>query len=545
MRPWNFSPVLAYECVLVARRWQTYAARTVFLAALLVSLGIAWALRSPGIGGHLGRNTLAAIGEAFFLALSGTQLVLVLLAAPAYLAGSVCLDKARGSLAHVLVTDLSAAEIILGKLGARGLPVLGLLLAGVPVVALATLLGGIEPEAVIASFSVSVAVALVSCAMALCLSVWGDRPHEVLLATYLAEGIWLLALPVWHWLGMAWSVGPPPAWLEISNPFALAFAAYAGPTRASLEEYATFFGICAALSAVFTLCAALTLRRAVQRGGGHRVPRWRWPRLLSFGLATPALDFNPVLWREWRRRLPSLWLRAVWAVYAVLSVGASLIALAAGSRRGGETAAFVNAFQFSVGLLLVAVTAVASLFEERVNGSLDVLLVTPLPTASIVRGKWWASYRLVAQVSLLPALLAYGVAVQQAQPGSGMLLGLLVALMLAYGALVNSLGLALATWVPRFGVAFGAVVAVYVLLAAGPVLLLLASGPGDTMRGFACLSPWYGVGEITFHVGHGPPDEQVGWKVFWLLSYAGAAFGLTLATERTFDRCLGRAGGGS
>src|SRR5579863_6769963 len=108
MAPGHFNPVFVYECALVARRWQTYVGRTAFLAALLVSLTTVWALKTPLYVGHTTLNDLARIAEGFFFAIVGTQLVLVLLAAPAYMAGSICLDKARGTLAHMLVTDLSA-----------------------------------------------------------------------------------------------------------------------------------------------------------------------------------------------------------------------------------------------------------------------------------------------------------------------------------------------------------------------------------------------------------------------------------------------------
>jgi hypothetical protein len=116
---------------------------------------------------------------------------------------------------------------------------------------------------------------------------------------------------------------------------------------------------------------------------------------------------------------------------------------------------------------------------------------------------------------------------------------------LAYGALVNSLGLALATWVPRFGVAMGLTVAVYVLLAAGPVLLLLANLNGRaSMRGFASLSAWYGVGETTAQITDMAPERTLGWKMFWLGAYAIASLMLVLATQKTFDRCIGRTVGG-
>ena len=118
----------------------------------------------------------------------------------------------------------------------------------------------------------------------------------------------------------------------------------------------------------------------------------------------------------------------------------------------------------------------------------------------------------------------------------------MIAMMLAYGAMVNSLGLALATRVKRFGVAMGLTVTIYVVLAAGPTLILLASrGISDDMRGFACLSPWYGVGETTAQITHRGMRDNFGVKIFWIVAYAATAFALIAGTLRIFDRCVGRA----
>ena len=78
-------------------------------------------------------------------AIIGVELTLVMLAAPAATAGAICVDRARGTLAHMLVTDLSDPEIVLGKLAARLLPVLGLVACTWPVLAICSLLGGIDP----------------------------------------------------------------------------------------------------------------------------------------------------------------------------------------------------------------------------------------------------------------------------------------------------------------------------------------------------------------------------------------------------------------
>ena len=61
----------------------------------------------------------------------------------------------------MFVTDLSDREIVVGKLAARLSPVLALLASALPVVALVGLLGGIEPEAVVWLFLISLAISLV------------------------------------------------------------------------------------------------------------------------------------------------------------------------------------------------------------------------------------------------------------------------------------------------------------------------------------------------------------------------------------------------
>jgi ABC-type transport system involved in multi-copper enzyme maturation permease subunit len=542
----RFGPVFVYECVTAARRWQTYAGRAAFLIVLLGSLTAVWLTKLDGDPTVLRLSRLAAVGEAFFYAIAGTQLVLVLLAAPAYTAGAICLDKARGTLAHMLVTDLSAAEIVLGKLGSRLLPVLGLVVAGLPILALATLLGGIDPEALFGGFLVTVGVGVFGCAVALALSVWGNKPHEVMLGTYGLLAVLLLAWPAWHLLPSGWGLGTPPAWLETTNPFWLAFAPYLRPGGARAGDYFAFLGGCLGLSALLALVAAACLRRAATREMGRRARRrggllGRWlPRM------GPSLDFNPVLWRELHGRRPSRWVRVTWAVYVLLALGASILVLAAhGTPMVDTLAAFVNAFQYSIGLLLVSVSSVTSLFEERVRGSLDILLTTPLPTASIVRGKWWGAFRSAVLVMLLPLGLA--VCLAALTPNTDFvipwLLTLLMALlMLAYGAAVTSLGLALATWVKRFGVALGLSVAIYILITGGSILLLIASRMGPDERALGFVSPWYGAGELTYEIASrfARAEEQVPWKIAWGIVYALVAVILATATRRTFDKCMGR-----
>ncbi len=157
-------PVFAYEWLTSARRWQTYALRAAFVAAIVVGLIPVQRDRNRPVGASVSLRELAMIGEQTYRTIVVVELTLILLVAPATTAGAVCLDKARGTLDHLLVTDLSNAEIVLGKLGVRLIPVLGLVACTVPVLALSGLLGGIDPLALVGSFLLAIGCALVGCA---------------------------------------------------------------------------------------------------------------------------------------------------------------------------------------------------------------------------------------------------------------------------------------------------------------------------------------------------------------------------------------------
>lgn len=96
----------------------------------------------------------------------------------------------------------------------------------------------------------------------------------------------------------------------------------------------------------------------------------------------------------------------------------------------------------------MSVTAATSLAEERAHGSLDVLLSTPLSTRSILIGKWWGAFRSIRPVIFWAALIG---AVLVTVTGRWLHYALYLALVLAYGVAIASIGMALATWVSRIG----------------------------------------------------------------------------------------------
>jgi ABC-type transport system involved in multi-copper enzyme maturation permease subunit len=541
-------PVFEFERIVASRHWRGYALRSLFVAALLAALVLIWTTRvvRPGVSRN---NQLAQLGEMFFIALTGTQLTLVMLAAPAATAGAICLDRARGTLAHLLMTDLSDAEVVLGKLAARLAPVLGLVACALPMLALLTLLGGVDPRAILGAFAVTVGVAVLGCCLALAFSIVAGKTHEALAATYAVWCLWLIAGPLARRLrlipGWAGLVPHPPL---AADPFHMVFAPYWSPRSVGPADYLGFLAATLAVSAALAVWATLRVRASCTRDAG-RSSRRRRPVVSkpnAIGRAwrslAPGLDSNPVLWREWHRARPSRMSRVVVTLYFGLSAVATVLAIGQGMPRAQHLLATVNGVLVAIGLLLLSVVAATSLSEERTRGSLDVLLATPLPTRQIVLGKWLGTFRLVPPLAVLPVtLFLFG-----PRHGVGNLGGALFMLiyMLCGGAAVTSLGLALATWCSRLGRAVGLTVTVYVLVTVGWFFIALLAGPrGYRGEGWAMGSP-FGWGVVClFEFCSQQPRHNVDLAIAWTVLAGLVALGLLGATLASFNRCLGRVEG--
>jgi ABC-type transport system involved in multi-copper enzyme maturation permease subunit len=497
---WGPGPVFVHESIAATRRWQLYGLRALFVLGLLAGLALTWFLATYAGAFTNGKSTntltvkeLASLGQFFYLAIATMQLVLVLLVAPAATAGSICLDRARGTLTHMCVTDLTNSEIVLGKLAARLLPVLSLVVATVPVLALAGLLGGVIIEAIVTLTLITVMLAVFGCSLAMAISVRATKTHEVLMAVYGIEAIWVMGPCIWELLGSSGIIRGVPPWFMAINPFVLAWAPYAWPNYLTMEQLASVLGGTLVLSGGLVLYAVLRLRADLtnQRARTTRLASWldKAHARLAEWRPGPSLDKDPVLWREWRRGRPSRVARVVWALYITLAVagtGWGIIKVSENHQRGARFLEMVNGFQAMFGLMLVSLAAPTVLAEERVRGSLDVLLATPLSSDRIVLSKWWGIYRVVPALALLPAIGAVFIAATEPTfPPLRMArvvgyspiplnaidrfahASLPMAMLLVQGAVVTSVGLALATWIQRVGRAVAVSVVGYVFFAFG------------------------------------------------------------------------------
>lgn len=117
-------------------------------------------------------------------------------------------------------------------------------------------------------------------------------------------------------------------------------------------------------------------------------------------------------------------------------------------------------------------------------------------------------------------------------------------MILAYGAAVTSLGIALATWVRRIDRALILSGTASVLITVGWIpLVFLLSGDKELGIGLATASPLFGVVQITSDLAAASPADWLRherWALAWIVVFALVALSLLMANLATFDRCLGR-----
>jgi ABC-type transport system involved in multi-copper enzyme maturation permease subunit len=352
------------------------------------------------------------VGARFAEAFVVQQLLLLLLATPAFVAGAVTDEKRRGTLPQLLTTSLDTRHILLGKLLGRTAQVLLLAVAGLPPFALLAGFAGVHPlTALLVGASLAAPLFALASASVLA-SVWCRQTRDAMLALY------VLATPA----GLAvWRLGGP---LDLLNPLEVIAPAWGAPAVADLAEAGRRLALSTlgwtALGAAFLGVAVWRLRPACRReieGGRPASPataRWHTAPLV------PVTD-EPVQWREryveGLAPLPAL--RRVRtgvgiALIATATACSSLVILAAFLPVGVGPADALRALlslrpeairavmpeaekgflvQGLVAMLLaslvVGVRCSGAITGERERRTWEALLLTPLSARQLIRGKLW------------------------------------------------------------------------------------------------------------------------------------------------------------
>ena len=165
-------------------------------------------------------NSIAQFTAAFFGTFGVMQLMAVLLIGPALAAGTIAQERERRTMEYLYTTPLSNLEIVIGKLGGRVLQILYLVLSGVPVLALAMLMGGIAPQAIVSLTAITLSTVLFVTMVSMAVSAWTAKARDAVIRAYLVFFcLWVLPLPA---LASFLSVRPPPGSVPIVEQFVVA-----------------------------------------------------------------------------------------------------------------------------------------------------------------------------------------------------------------------------------------------------------------------------------------------------------------------------------
>jgi ABC-type transport system involved in multi-copper enzyme maturation permease subunit len=455
-----FGPVLLFEMVRTGRRRRIFLVRAAYAFILLGILFVVywswfldrqltlWELMG---GASLRAQDLAQFASSFFYVFMAVQFLTVVWLTPAYTAGAIAVEKERQTLDALLATDLRNREIVLSTYLSRLANLILLILAGLPILAILQLMGGVDPNLVLAGFVAVGLTAISLAALGTVNSLYARKPRDAVTRTYLMfaayvilSGLsWLLLLPQ---LNLAtfpstdnWTspieLQDAVEWASIGNLPALIgqliVAINSGKrldllVPSMLEKYAWFHGLvtigCGVLTVARFRAKVLEPRETMPKGTRRKRRRLGFWRLWT---GRPPVTRRAILWKEvfvdvkGRRRLFG-WL-ASGVLFAVALLPAVHLVHFFGRYwpQGAQDSLTImlsywvrgaSAFLGTAMLLGVAVRAAGCVSGERDRQTLDGLLATPLDNRTILWEKWLGcifSQRWSAAALLLIWIIGY------------------------------------------------------------------------------------------------------------------------------------------
>lgn len=381
-------PLVARELRGAARRRSTKRLRwwAAFLA-LVLSLGVMVATSiSGGLRGQ---------GLPLFRTLTGYAFLLSLLFGVLLTADAIAREKREGTLGLLLLTDLRSSNIVLEKCLAHSINAFYALLAVVPAAALPFVMGGVGAGEFVRMALVLLNTLVLSLAMGIFVSALCRETQN---AMGNGLGLVILLTVILPGSAMAFrSLGLPSAW-QVAGWFSPAFT-YMHATGSSFGAAPRLFWMSLGLSHLlawgFLAAATWSLPRGLQAG----------PTAPSRKLQTrPSNRPRPLKWRpDLLSKDPVLWLRrgdirtpwSAWLIVILWAVVVLVISLMPTGIDPVLQVQFASPFAFFLKLLF-AVETCRFFVESRHNGTLELLLCTPLSNQAIIQGQMKALARAYA-----------------------------------------------------------------------------------------------------------------------------------------------------
>lgn len=587
-------PVLLFDLLRLTRRGATsiFLVRVFYLGTLLLAIvlfcAIELGLHTPAQFIEAARDGIpvptskaASFASHLFFALLGLELAMVVLLTPAYVAGAIAEDSERKIMDYLLASDLSNREIVLGKWLARLAHLVLLLLTGLPLLAVAQVLGGVHPIFLVTGFVVALLTMVSLGALSILESIVTRRPHRAILHIYLGFGIYLLLST-----GLAFTVFLTRSVRAESMPDRGGLICFSlNPLFPLLRLYqergyddwpngilAEALTDCAVINGLISFgCLGLAINCLRSYLGTSPLSRQERLALrlqkLHAGLKTeaarklaalahrhdasvpvrPPLEERPILWKELYVetapvRIPREMRKVSEIVVRILTIilGSTfpvllLIKIVLGSPKG-EMWVAVLGISFFLLLLLVAAIAVRAsgcLSVERERNTLDALLTTSIDRAAIINEKWLGSLLAARHGAILLAVgwlacALFGLFAWQALPFLLLVGGSWMCLAASVGLFCSLMSRA--TW-RAMAMAMG------ILLVVG-VFPWFMGWPDLTPFGMlrTVMNPQFWINRLT--VGSSYSEDH--WYFAGIFLYSALAVFFWRATHSLFPRITGR-----
>ncbi len=448
-------PIFNREVLIIPRSQRFFLTRAGYGAILLVLIWTGWQIM-------IGWRTVYEVGilarfeQILFRALVLTQLLMMLFFAPIAAATSVAHEKDRRTFILMLMTDMADWEIILGKLGSSLLLITVLLAAGLPVLAISLLLGGISPSQLLQIELVTLATGIVGGSVGLIVANWRDRTFQSLALTVLAVVLGLAAIEV---LGLIVPVQinnqPVSAYLDPFRVTSMIMESTSSalllPVTISFIVFALVLALILNVSSIFMLrrwnpgrnepreqreapkaeelievdetvmdaaeynsrlsdrlAQGLTTSAQADDSTGLAVPRRTHRRVTGSQREYRHAWNNPILWREFATRAYGNKPLMIKIAYVVaVTMFASYIFTGANAQGDAWRVTRAMVPLGILSLLLINAQGVTSLTSERDIGALDLLLVTELTPKQFIYGKLYGVLYNTKEMILAPIILTW------------------------------------------------------------------------------------------------------------------------------------------
>ncbi len=345
-----------------------------------------------------------------FIAIAYLQVGLICVIAPVFMAGAIAQEASPRTWEVLLTTPMSAGEIVLGNLFGRLFFILALLFASLPLFALVQYFGGVPGRSIFASYLISGCAAVLVGTIAIALAVSRLAGRRAVFTFYISVVSYLAVTMAIDALLRSRSGNPGVTHMTVINPF-LALRALLNPSNypraAETGSWILQHPVSAwcygslAVSALLMGMSTFTVRLGglitLTGNKNNGVPWYR--KMLGLGAkgaqyrAPRSVWNNPIAWREAAARNSTF--GRILARWSFVALGTALgIALLAAFHTGTFNA---TDFQLALGytvlgeLMIISLVALnmsaTAVSREREDGTLDLLLTTPITPSSYLTGK--------------------------------------------------------------------------------------------------------------------------------------------------------------